>query len=85
VRGRGSRGPLLLLDKIEHHPQLEFHDRLYLVKDNNGNMSGVFGPSLNGMKSPDIVVIGRLDPEKDIKPLKRLFDRVEKKAGKRNS
>lgn len=50
-------------------PRLAFHDRLYIVRHKSGAMRGVFGPSLNGLSSQAIVLMGELtDPQ----PMKRI-------------
>ena len=52
-------------------PTLVFHDRLYLVRHSSGSLRGLFGPSLNGLSSPMIVLMGELtDPQ----PLRRIRD-----------
>ncbi|PES83463.1 hypothetical protein CN504_13650 [Bacillus anthracis] len=50
-----------------------FHDRFYLVRDRQGQMKGIFGPSLNGLNSESIVIMGDID---DSKVLKTLNDRL---------
>lgn len=50
-------------------PTLAFHDRLYIVRHKTGVMRGLFGPSLNGLSSQSIVLMGELtDPQ----PMKRI-------------
>ena len=41
---------------------LDFHDRLYLAGSRSGDIRGVFGPSLNALDTPSIVVLGELEP-----------------------
>ena len=40
------------------HP---FHDRFYLTRDQSGRLSGIFGPSLNGLATRTIVLMGELE------------------------
>lgn len=42
-------------------PKLDFHDRFYLVRYKNGDLKGLFGPSLNGLSAKSIVLIGELE------------------------
>jgi hypothetical protein len=50
-------------------PTLAFHDRLYIVRHKSGAMRGLFGPSLNGLSSQSIVLMGELtDPQ----PMQRI-------------
>lgn len=49
--------------KIERLPaSMPIHDRFYLVRDDRGDLMGVFGPSLNGLGATDIVLMGQFDP-----------------------
>jgi hypothetical protein len=41
-----------------YHRENYFHDRFYLVRDTSGQINGVFGPSLNGLNSESIVIMG---------------------------
>lgn len=50
-------------------PKLAFHDRLYIVRDNSGKLRGLFGPSLNGLSSSAIVLMGEIT---DPKPMQRI-------------
>lgn len=50
-------------------PRLKFHDRFYIVRHRSGELKGVFGPSLNGLSSDSIVMMGDIG---DIQPLKKL-------------
>jgi len=43
-----------------------FHDRFYLVRDDSGSLSGVFGPSLNGLGSRAVVLMGELERTKTL-------------------
>ena len=52
---------------------ISFHDRFYLVRDSQGQMKGVFGPSLNGLNSESIVIMGDID---DPRILKKFNDRL---------
>ena len=47
--------------RIKEFTGLTFHDRLYLVKLMDDTVSGVFGPSLNGLDSEAIVLVGTLE------------------------
>ncbi len=38
-----------------------FHDRFYLTRDQSGRLAGIFGPSLNGLGTNAIVLIGELE------------------------
>jgi len=50
-------------------PKLAFHDRLYIVRHKSGTLRGLFGPSLNGLSSQAIVLMGELtDPQ----PMQRI-------------
>jgi hypothetical protein len=41
-------------------PTLAFHDRFYIVRHESGALRGLFGPSLNGLSSQAIVLMGEL-------------------------
>ncbi|MGY4227838.1 hypothetical protein ACVMIH_005199 [Bradyrhizobium sp. USDA 4503] len=38
-----------------------FHDRFYLVRHRSGEISGLFGPSMNGLNDRSFVLIGELE------------------------
>lgn len=38
-----------------------FHDRFYIVRDKNSQLRGIFGPSLNGLDSNSIVLMGEIE------------------------
>ncbi|WP_147443676.1 hypothetical protein [Corallococcus sicarius] len=57
------------------HQQVRFHDRLYVVRDERSGLSGVFGPSLNGLHDEDIALIGELDDDDLLKRLDGLLTR----------
>jgi hypothetical protein len=38
-----------------------FHDRFYLARDRSGRLSGIFGPSLNGLAAQAVVLMGELE------------------------
>lgn len=38
-----------------------FHDRLYLTRGSDSQINGVFGPSLNGLGSQDIALMGEIE------------------------
>jgi hypothetical protein len=48
---------------------LKFHDRFYVVRHRSGVIRGVFGPSINGLASNAIVLMGDIT---DLQPLKKL-------------
>lgn len=52
-----------------YSPQLKFHDRFYIVRHRSGTIKGVFGPSINGLTSDVIVLMGDID---ELQPLKKL-------------
>jgi hypothetical protein len=51
-----------------------FHDRFYLVRDAGGSLSGIFGPSLNGLDSDSVVLMGELEPMGAMDRLRALFN-----------
>jgi hypothetical protein len=53
----------------DYSSQLKFHDRFYVVRHHSGKIKGVFGPSINGLTSDAIVLMGDID---DLQPLKKL-------------
>lgn len=53
----------------DYSPQLKFHDRFYVVRHRSGKIKGVFGPSINGLTSDSIVLMGDID---ELQPLKKL-------------
>ncbi len=53
----------------DYSPQLKFHDRFYVVRHRSGKIKGVFGPSINGLTSDAIVLMGDID---ELQPLKKL-------------
>lgn len=46
-----------------------FHDRFYLVRDETGQLSGVYGPSLNGLNAQSVVLMGDISSEMVLKHL----------------
>ena len=52
-------------------PNLKFHDRFYVVHHKLGEISGVFGPSINGLTSDAIVLMGDIT---GMQPLKKFKD-----------
>lgn len=52
-----------------YSPECNFHDRFYIVRDDRGHLGGVFGPSLNGLSSNAIVLMGDLNGEQVFKKL----------------
>jgi hypothetical protein len=42
-------------------PRHRFHDRFYLTRDQSGRLAGTFGPSLNGLVTDAIVLMGELE------------------------
>lgn len=55
-----------------YNPQHKFHDRLYLVRDDSSEITGVFGPSMNGLSSHSIVLMGDINQDALLR-LKKLF------------
>lgn len=53
----------------DYSPKLKFHDRFYVVRHRSGVIKGVFGPSINGLTSDSIVLMGDID---ELQPLKKL-------------
>lgn len=41
--------------------QTRFHDRFYLARHGNGSVSGLFGPSMNGLNDESFVLVGELE------------------------
>lgn len=52
-----------------YSPKCNFHDRFYIVRDDKGKLGGVFGPSLNGLSSNAIVLMGDLNGQQVLKKL----------------
>jgi len=50
-----------------------FHDRFYLFRDASGSLNGVFGPSLNGLRSEHIALMGSLDDKNLLKKLENML------------
>jgi hypothetical protein len=42
-------------------PTHRFHDRFYLARDQSTRLTGIFGPSLNGLATKTIVLMGELE------------------------
>ncbi len=42
-------------------PTYRFHDRFYLARDQSARLNGIFGPSLNGLTTKTIVLMGELE------------------------
>ncbi|MEQ3337562.1 hypothetical protein [Clostridium butyricum] len=57
----------------EFSREYKFHDRLYLVKDKKAQIKGVFGPSLNGLMSESIVLMGDISDNNTLKRLNEMF------------
>jgi hypothetical protein len=55
-----------------YDPKYKFHDRLYLVRDDRSEITGVFGPSMNGLSSNSIVLMGDIN-QKALLSLKSIF------------
>lgn len=53
----------------DYSPQLKFHDRFYVVRHRSGRVKGIFGPSINGLTSDAIVLMGDIE---GLQPLKKL-------------
>lgn len=56
---------------LDYPPKLKFHDRFYVVRHRSGKIKGVFGPSINGLTSDAIVLMGNID---ELQPQKKLED-----------
>jgi len=76
----GTKQSIELLDRFlkknypnisigNYSPKCKFHDRFYIVRDDKGKLGGVFGPSLNGLNSNAIVLMGDIE---GLQPLKKL-------------
>lgn len=64
--------------RIMRLPQhVRYHDRLYLTRDASGKLSGLFGPSLNGLRSQDIALMGAIDDERVLRRLDYLLYAVD--------
>ncbi len=50
-----------------------FHDRFYLVHDAAGGFRGIFGPSLNGLDSNSVVLMGELEQTRTLERLRHFF------------
>ncbi|RWB93273.1 MULTISPECIES: hypothetical protein [unclassified Mesorhizobium] len=50
--------------------EARFHDRFYLARHTDGSVSGLFGPSMNGLNDKSFVLVGELEAP----TLKRLQD-----------
>lgn len=60
--------------KLEgYSSQLKFHDRFYVVIHRSGTIKGLFGPSINGLTSDAIVLMGDIDGQQSLKKLKNWF------------
>lgn len=56
-----------------HSKKLKFHDRFYVVRHQSGTIKGVFGPSINGLTSNSIVLMGNIEGPQAEKKLKEWF------------
>jgi hypothetical protein len=62
---------------LKHHRPCSggFHDRFYLVVDGSGNWDGLYGPSINGLASLAVVLVGELQEDSPAKRrLRSLLD-----------
>lgn len=41
--------------------ETRFHDRFYLARHRDGSVSGLFGPSMNGLNDKSFVLVGELE------------------------
>lgn len=57
----------------EFNGEYKFHDRLYLVKDTKAQIKGIFGPSLNGLTSEAIVLMGDISDCETLRRLNEMF------------
>lgn len=53
--------------------ETRFHDRFYLVRHRDGSVSGLFGPSMNGLNDKSFVLVGELE-EMTLKRLRGCLD-----------
>jgi hypothetical protein len=64
---KASKKSITLLDRKlrEYYPNISlgqysskcnFHDRFYIIRDDKGQLGGVFGPSLNGFRAPNMAL-----------------------------
>lgn len=58
--------PRATIDRFKNRCQ--FHDRFYLTRDAEGELKGVFGPSLNGLLASPVVIMGGITTD-DLKCL----------------
>ena len=53
----------------------KIHDRFYIGSYSGGSIVGVFGPSLNGLSSSDVVLVGEIESQVgSLDKLKKWFD-----------
>ncbi|SDT21343.1 hypothetical protein [Bradyrhizobium canariense] len=53
--------------------ETRFHDRFYLARHRDGSVSGLFGPSMNGLNDKSFVLVGELE-ELTLKRLRHCLD-----------
>lgn len=53
--------------------ETRFHDRFYLARHGDGSVSGLFGPSMNGLNDKSFVLVGELE-EMTLRRLRRCID-----------
>jgi hypothetical protein len=53
--------------------KLKFHARFYFVRYKNGQLEGLFGPSLNGLRAESVVLMGKLENDA-LKRLDQMFE-----------
>lgn len=58
-----TRGYKVRFDYFKSGTGSRFHDRFYLVRHNSGNVTGLFGPSMNGLNDKSFALIGELEPQ----------------------
>jgi hypothetical protein len=68
-----NKGVKATFSYFKTRPNTRFHDRFYLVKHQNGVVSGLFGPSMNGLNDESFALIGEIEKE-TLKKLNRFID-----------
>jgi hypothetical protein len=77
ARGAGEQFQIIWSSTVETHIKrrkvslsvrpfragCHFHDRFYIAQHSNGKLSGLFGPSINGLSDKDFVLIGEMEED----------------------
>ena len=62
VAEHGERGGYNVRFAFFHaRSQSRFHDRFYVARHSNGSVSGLFGPSMNGLNDKSFALMGELE------------------------